>query len=736
MHAHVSAGGLAAALLWSCALSGAHAANPWTASGPVSGAFLPTVAYSASGTTAFAGGIGVIWRTGDDGLLWTAAALPALYAHSLVLSIAPDPANSLVVLASTTDLGVSGTAAGDAVLVSDDGGKTWTAGAGLTNQVESGNTQYPYNITWDPNVPGTAYAATAAGETGDIYRTTNSGKNWALRYFAGTTAQPIPFGPIAAVPTKPTSIYIAATDFNYASDGDEYIASSTNGAAAFSFVQPLNYVGYSGYGTVLTRFGYDPKSATTVYALVSGVQSNTLSDLAPYIQFWWTPNNGNNWVNRVKGLPLNAQASALAVEPVSRAVLLPVCCADHHQLFQSTNQGASWSALGIIPASSFALAVKPGGSATAPATLLNAGRGGALGSIDGGKSWGGRATGLTQPNFADVIADPATPEVLFAGTKGGVFRSSNGGATFAAASVGLTDQNIVALALDAKASPHVLYAASLTGIYRWENPATAVPAWTEITPPGMKGLEGAYALAVDGSTAGRLYVSNTQSILLANGNSTPREIYRTDDFGAKWVTTGFNAATGNNFPQAMIADPKAPGTIYATAEDFPAVYKSINAGASFTDILDGQGGSKFLIGQGDALNPRTLYLLSTDPNSGQPVILRSTNGGQTWDQNTSATPGGNVLLDLAADPVTSALYALVYIAKSSGGFNPTYTYSLGVYESTNRGFLWTPITGNLSVPLVISPSSGVATPTFLRATGKTLAVAAPLEKTLFLQTLP
>jgi len=701
----------------------AYGANVWTTSGVIPGGFVASITYAAGGATAFAGGIGVVYRSTDDGGTWVPSALPSAFARSVVLAIATDPANKLTLLASTQDYGIGGTTPGNAVLVSDDGGKTWTQGAGLDNQVRSGNTQYPYFISWDPNVSGTAYAATEAGSTGEVYRTTNGGKNWAQRYLPGNINQPFVFGPIAAVPTKPTSIFIAANDFNYASDGDEFLAKSVNGAGSFSFSDPLGYVGYAGYGSVLTRFAYNPKTPTTVYALASGYQTTNGVEV-PYLQLLWTPNSGTNWVDHVAGLPKTSVGSALVVDPASGAVVMPVCCASHHQLFLSANQGKTWAALSTMPASSLDLAVKPGVAPGKPAILLDAGHGGGLASIDGGKTWTSSTSGMKQPNIADVLADPTAPTDVYVGTKSGVWRSADGGASFSDISDGLTDLNVQALAIDVKAAKHVLYAATITGIYRCEDATAAKPVWTEITPPAMAGRAGTYALSVDAGTAGRLYVSNVRS--------SPREIYRTDNFGAAWVTTGFNRATGNDFPQAMIADPKFPGTIYATAEDFGGIYKSTNAGASFTEILNGPNGSKFVIGEGDALNPRTVYLRSVDPNSGQTTILRSTDGGKTWDTNANAAPGGGYLLDFGASPTSSTLYALVALSKSSGGI---VTYSLGVFESPNRGFSWTAITGNLPQTLQVGTAGTITTPALLRPTGGHLVVTAPFADTLFLQTI-
>jgi photosystem II stability/assembly factor-like uncharacterized protein len=730
-----AAAGVAIAIITALAAP-AEAASTWTKTGPIAGAYVAGVAYSADGSVLYAGGIGAVFRSTDGGASWTASALPAGFASSLVVDVATSPLNKNFALASTWDISLpTGFSsqygpAGDAVFFTSNAGQTWTLGAGLSNQVGADDTQYPYYPAWDPKTAETAYAAAGGGEAG-VFRTTNGGKNWSMVYQQTDISQPVPIGPIAAVATKPVSLYLAADD--YSGDGDEFIAKSTNGGLSFSFDWPLNYVGFPGYGPVFTAFGADPKNPLVVYTLASGYQANTLVTQQS-LQFQWTPNGGVNWVNRVSGLPKSVTASALAVDPASGKVLMPLCCANHNELYVSTNQGKSWSAGGAIPAGPTSLAVRPGLAASRPATLAAAGPGGVLVSTNGGTSWAGDNTGLDQPNITDVVADPTKTTVLYVGTKAGVLRSSNGGNSFVAINKGLTDLNIQALALDPTAAGHVLYAAAASGVYRCENPDGGTPVWTAITPPGAVGRLGTFGLAVNGVTAGRIYVST-------NPLFASREIYRSDDYGAQWIVTGFNAATGNDLPGPMIADPKSPDTLYATAQSSAGIYKSTNAGKSFTEIY-GAGG-RFLWGQGSSLNPRTLYVVGTSTSgrdAGQATIFRSTDGGRTWDTDANAAPGGGKLLRLAADPLSSEIYALVRITQT--GFE-SQQYVLAIYESPNRGITWTNVVGNLGTlcrPCGVGLNGGFTVPAVTRdptlwATGNTLAFAAPLAASLFIQHL-
>ncbi|HTV33083.1 MAG TPA: hypothetical protein VME69_08265 [Methylocella sp.] len=725
----------------------ATAAAAWTRSGPIPGAFVASLAYNADGSVLYAGGIGKVFRSTDNGGSWTASDLPAAYYSSVVISVAISPLDKNLVLASTWDVSLPTNydtqygPEGDAVFVSSDGGVTWTL-TDLPNQVESDDSQYPYYPVWDPLTKETAYAGTGGYDgNGAVYRTTNGGKTWSLVYSVGDINQPFLRGPMAAAPTKPVSLYFAAEDFNYASDGLGYIAQSTNGAVTISTIWPLNYIGFPGYGPVLTAFASDPKNPKIVYALASGYNDGTLDNFES-LQFLYSPNNGVNWESPKSGLPEpnTVFGTALAVDPTSRAVLLPLCCEPHNELYSSKDFGATWSAVAGVETSVASLAARPGLSITVPAMLAAAGQGGVLVSADAGAHWATRNDGLSPANIADLVADPTKTTILYVGTKAGVWRSTNGGTSFTEIDDNLTDRQVEALALDSKAATHVLYAATSTGVYRCENPAAVAPVWTEITPEAKH--VGDFGLAVDGATAGSLYVSTN---LHLGGDSNvspvvPREIYHSDDYGTHWTLTAFNSVTGNDIPQAIIADPKTPGTLYAAAEVETTVYKSINGGKSFVQILNAEG-NQFVWGQADSLNPRTLYLLTTNADTGQSQILRSTNGGQLWDSDATTPPNGGNILRLAADPSSSRIFALTLNTLQVG---EGQDYVLYLYESVNRGITWTNIVGKLGSlcnPCSAGLNGGFTVPTVtsnpsIWATGKTLAVSTPLSPQLFMEPLP
>ena len=134
-------------------------------------------------------------------------------------------------------------------------------------------------------------------------------------------------------------------------------------------------------------------------------------------------------------------------------------------------------------------------------------------------------------------------------------------------------------------------------------------------------------------------------------------------------------------------DPSAPATLYAGT--LGGVFKSTNAGGSWTAIntgLTGTGVSALVI---DPFAPATLYA-GTDTDG----VFKSTNGGGNWSaMNTGLT--ATSVRALAIDPsAPSTLYA-----GTSGG----------VFKSTDAGGSWTAMNTGLTNPIVndlaIDPST-------------------------------
>lgn len=95
---------------------------------------------------------------------------------------------------------------------------------------------------------------------------------------------------------------------------------------------------------------------------------------------------------------------------------------------------------------------------------------GVLKSIDGGKSFSVKSTGLPSSvqtsRTGSVQVDPLNPNVLYVGTEGrGVFKSIDAAESWTPANEGLDDPNVFGLVLDPQ-SPDVVYAATAASVFR------------------------------------------------------------------------------------------------------------------------------------------------------------------------------------------------------------------------------------------------------------------------------
>ena len=93
---------------------------------------------------------------------------------------------------------------------------------------------------------------------------------------------------------------------------------------------------------------------------------------------------------------------------------------------------------------------------------------------------------------------------------------------------------------------------------------------------------------------------------------------------------------------ALAIDPSNPNVIYASVEVnipnsfayFPAIFKSTNGGANWSQIFNGLSVIYSLTSLViDPVNPNTIYAAGYNYNCCGGVVLKSTNGGGSWSQS-------------------------------------------------------------------------------------------------------
>jgi photosystem II stability/assembly factor-like uncharacterized protein len=314
-------------------------------------------------------------------------------------------------------------------------------------------------------------------------------------------------------------------------------------------------------------------------------------------------------------------------------------------VWKSTNGGETWEPIfDSQPIASIgALAIAPSNPdviyvGTGEATLrsnLTYGNG-MYKSSDGGKSW--THIGLSDSrHIARIIVDPKDPNTVLVAAIGhaygpnperGVFRSNDGGAHWQ--KVLYKDENVGAIDLAADPdNPHTLYAALLHdqrppwSVYPPETTSGAIykstdggVTWKQITggglPPGDWGRVG---LAVSRGTRGqRIY---------ALIDTKDGGLYRSDDAGQTWVLAGTDPRIRGRlwYFGEVVADPKDPDTVYLPNV---SIYRSTDAGKTFTAIKGAPGGDDYHALWIDPSNPQRIFF-----GSDQGVGV-SVDGGKTW----------------------------------------------------------------------------------------------------------
>jgi photosystem II stability/assembly factor-like uncharacterized protein len=224
-------------------------------------------------------------------------------------------------------------------------------------------------------------------------------------------------------------------------------------------------------------------------------------------------------------------------------------------------------------------------------------------SLDAGASWHrlarlGESDGLILDHIVVDSADPAT--IYVAGWKdadGGLWVSHDAGRSWSGIE-SLRGQSIRSL-VQAPSDPRVLFAGTLSGVYRSTD---AGAAWTQISPlsePLSREIHEVESLAVDPANPDIVYVG------------TWHLPWKTSDGGASWQIIKQGLIDDSDV-FSIILDPDRPGTVFLSA--CSGIYKSENAGAKFRKI------------EGIPSTARRTRVLKQDPDHGEILYAGTTEG--------------------------------------------------------------------------------------------------------------
>ncbi len=276
----------------------------------------------------------------------------------------------------------------------------------------------------------------------------------------------------------------------------------------------------------------------------------------------------------------------------------------------------------------------------------------------------------------DVALDPFDPAVFYAIAPGGLFRTDDRGAEWRLVGDGLGyDDRGEALAVSPSEPGQLLLRRD--GAPLWRS-ADGGRHWSPIDPAGAAGLAARDVLFAPGQ------LSVAYAIVSAS-------VYRSTDGGATWTRRG--GGFDGYRPDALAADPEAPETLYAATSQITSsgiggtrldlrIFRSPDGGATWQALTapgqlapDEPGGllaSGIVVASGA---PAAVYVAI-----GASGLLRSLDGGATWDLVSSGLEAGSDVERLTVDPSDpSVLYAV-----SSALVGP------GVFKTTDRGDHWAP----------------------------------------------
>ena len=139
--------------------------------------------------------------------------------------------------------------------------------------------------------------------------------------------------------------------------------------------------------------------------------------------------------------------------------------------------------------------------------------------------------------------------------------------------------------------------------------------------------------------------------------ATHRGVLKSADGGETWA--GANSGLANNYVSNIAIDPATPATLYAVASS--GVFKSTDAARTWNklDAFSIPNAYYYFSGRVtiDPVTPSTIYVDVYTGGANGLVILKSADGGQSWNK-LFAPDDGLTLSGLVVDPVTpSTLYA-------------------------------------------------------------------------------
>ncbi len=447
------------------------------------------------------------------------------------------------------------------------------------------------------------------------------------------------------------------------------------------------------------------------------------------------------WVLSAKGeLPprTEMEVPALAFSPSMPSIAY---AADKQgNILKSTDGGDTWQVISQIESEPSSLAV----DSRSPDMVYAGAGGGVFKSTDGGWKW----QKVSPDGVLDISIASEAPDLLFAASPwAGVFKSSDGGTTWRS----VLDLHAHSVQV-APSDPHLVYAGTLSGVFKSDDGG-------ETWLPSSNGMEylSVGRLTVHPMDPNTVLAGSHMPLSESHGDPFPAStkgegIYKTTDGGLSWAKTVIGFVDTD--PVAVAVSPNNPNLVYVGTRCSRGLYRSEDGGASWTVLangpryaahytmriaiaadsvlwLTGGYGMAWTIDGGQTWqsplteekrqwrhfhgigisphDPQVIFVGTAGYGPFEPTvylgarILRSTDGGRSWQEVGSGFPSGTDtgIHDIAFDPFNPEV---VYVATTSHGLTEEYSTTVGIYKSADGGETWMPVNtglGSLDVHAIV-----------------------------------
>jgi hypothetical protein len=581
---------------------------------------------------------GGVWKTTSGGTSWTP--LTDNECGLAMGSVVLDPVNSQIVYAGTGEAnGSIDSYQGCGVLISTNGGATWTQ-SGASTFVASSGPATIFKMLVDPATAGstTSTVVFAASWTG-LYRSANSGGSW-TNVLAHTASD------VVASPTP-----------------GEFYAAVWGGGVYKSIDAGLTWTKLAGFpATNLGRISLAVPSAApvVVYATVANSSSGSLLGVSR------SSDGGTTWTTiPATGASCSGQCwydMYLAIDPSNPNSLW----FGGLYLYQSSNSGASFAdvttAGTTVHVDHHAIAFDP----QTPTTVYSANDGGVWRSLNGGTTWSTLNTNLSVTQFYPGISvNPTSTTEILGGTQDNGTEEWSGTAAWNQIAGG--DGSFTAID-PAGVTRYISFTpgSSSKRVYRFDN-----TGWQ------FKGLgldaDNAYwtpPLVMDPANSNVLYYGTYR-------------LWRTANRGDSWsvFSPGLTSGTTAGISTIAIA-PADTNTIYVGGSD-GAVSMTANHGATWSNVTSGlplRFISRIAV---DPLDTKTAWLTVSGYNSGH--VFKTSNAGASWT---------DISYNLPNVPVSA-------VTLQRGSRELDVATDIGVFALPLGSASWTPLAASMpNVPVI------------------------------------